>query len=180
MNSSVDAAPRSYDRTQIVLHWLLAVMIFGLYAVGLAVDLFDKPVRPFIINLHAVFGLAVLALVALRLVWRMTHKTPPYPANMGPLFRKAAAAGHGLLYLLMVFIPLLGLGAFFRRGKPLDFGLLQIPSPLEADRDIAHQITEIHGLLANILIALVVGHVLVALYHQFVLRDDLLGRMRLR
>jgi superoxide oxidase len=180
MNFAVDTPPRSYDRTQIVLHWLIAVMIFGLYAVGLTVDLFDKPVRPFIINLHAVFGLAVLALVVLRVVWRTTHKKPPYPANMGPLFRKAAAAGHGLLYLLMIFIPLLGLGAFFRRGKPLDFGLLQIPSPLEADRDIAHQITEIHGLLANILIALVVVHVLVALYHQFVLRDDLLARMRLR
>lgn len=180
MNPSVDASPRSYDRTQIVLHWLIAAMIFGLYAVGLTVDLFDKPVRPFIINLHAVFGLALLALVALRLVWRTTHKTPPYPADMRPLFRKAAAAGHGLLYLLMVFIPLLGLGAFFRRGKPLDLGFLQIPSPLEADRDVAHQITEIHGLLANILIALVVGHVLAALYHQFVLRDGLLARIRLR
>ncbi len=180
MNSSADAAPRTYDRTQIVLHWLIAVMIFGLYAVGETVDLFDKPVRPFIINLHAVFGLALLALVVVRLVWRMTHKSPPYPANMGPWLRKAAAAGHGLLYLLMIFIPLLGLGAFFRRGKTLDFGLLQIPSPLEANRDIAHQITEIHGLLANILIALIVGHLLVALYHQFVLRDDLLARMRPR
>ncbi len=180
MRAYADPLPQSYDRTQIILHWLIAALIFGLYAVGQTVDLFDKPVRPFIVNLHAVFGLALLALVIVRLVWRATHRTPPHPASMGPLFRKAAAAGHGLLYLLMVFIPLLGLGAFFRRGKPLDFGLLQIPSPLEADRDIAHQITEIHGLLANILIALVVGHILVALYHQFVLRDDLLARMRLR
>jgi cytochrome b561 len=180
MKDYVDLAPQSYDRTQIVLHWLIALLIFGLYAVGLSVDLFDKPVRPFIINLHAVFGLTLLLLVAVRIFWRVTHNSPPLPASMGPLFQKAAAAGHGLLYLLTVAIPLLGIPAFLFRGRPLDLGLFQIPAPVAANSDLAHQVTEIHGLLANILIALVVGHVLVALYHQFVLRDNLLARMRLR
>ncbi|WP_294534587.1 cytochrome b [uncultured Rhodoblastus sp.] len=180
MQDSVDLAPQTYDRTQIVLHWAIALLIFGLYAVGLSIDLFDKPVRPFIINLHAVFGLTLLLLVVVRIFWRLTHKSPPLPANMSPLFQKAAAAGHGLLYLLTVAIPLLGVPAFLYRGRPLDLGLIQIPAPFEANRDLAHQVTEIHGLLANILIALVVGHVLVALYHQFVLRDDLLTRMRPR
>ncbi len=178
--NTTDAAPQSYDRTQIFLHWIIALLIFGLYAVGLSVDLFDKPVRPFIINLHAVFGLVLLLLVIVRIIWRVGHKSPPLPASMGPLFQKAAAAGHGLLYLLTAVIPLVGLGAFVLRGRPLDLGLFQIPSAVQANRDQAHQVTEIHGLLANILIALVVGHVLVALYHQFVLRDGLLARIRPR
>jgi cytochrome b561 len=180
MKDSVEAAPQTYDRTQIALHWIIALLIFGLYAVGLSVDLFDKPVRPFIINLHAVFGLTLLALVLVRIFWRVTHPSPPLPASMGPLFQKAAAAGHGLLYLLMLAIPLLGIPAFLLRGRPLDLGLFHIPAPFEANRDLAHQVTEIHGLLANILIALVVGHALVALYHQFVLRDGLLARIRPR
>jgi cytochrome b561 len=172
--------PQSYDRTQIVLHWLIALLIFGLYVVGLSVDLFDKPVRPFIINLHAVFGLALLLLVIVRIVWRTGHESPPWPATMGPLFQKAAAAGHGLLYLLMVAIPLFGLGAFVLRGRPLDLGLIKVQPWIEPNRDLAHQVTQIHGLLANILIALVVGHVLVALYHQFVLRDGLMARIKPR
>jgi cytochrome b561 len=177
----MENAPQSYDRMQIFLHWLIALLIFGLYVVGLSVDQFDKPDRPFIINLHAVFGLALLLLVVVRIVWRVTQKSPPLPASMGPLFQKAAAVGHGLLYLLMAAIPLVGLGAFVLRGRPLDFGLFQIsPMGVEPNRDLAHQVTEIHGLLANILIALVVGHVLVALYHQFVLRDDLLARIKPR
>jgi cytochrome b561 len=178
MKQDVSTKAQSYGRTQIVLHWLIALMIFGLYAVGLSVDLFDKPVRPFVINLHAAFGVTLFALVVLRIAWRATHEKPPYPPDMGPLFRKAAAAGHGLLYLLMAIVPALGMRAFFLRGRPLDFGVLQIPSPFEANRDLAHQAAEFHGLMAHVLIALAVGHILAALYHQFVLRDNLLARMR--
>ena len=179
-SAAAAAAPQSYHRTQIILHWLIAVMVFGLYAVGLSVDLFDKPVRPFIINLHASFGLTLLVLVVVRIAWRATHKSPPLPAGMGPLFQKAAAAGHGLLYLLMILIPIIGLRAFFLRGKPLDLGVLQIPSPFEANHDLAEQTADFHGLMAHLLIALVAGHIIVALYHRFVLRDDLLARMRPR
>jgi cytochrome b561 len=96
------------------------------------------------------------------------------------LFQKAAAAGHGLLYLLTVAIPLVGLGAFALRGRPLDLGLFQIASPLEANRDLAEQVAGFHGALATILIVVVIGHALVALYHQFVLRDGLLERIRPR
>jgi cytochrome b561 len=180
MTEAFKTLPQSYDRTQIALHWIIAVLVLGLYAVGLSVDLFDKPVRPFIINLHAIFGLTLLLLTLVRIFWRRTHESPPLPDSMGPLFQKAAAAGHGLLYLLTVAIPLVGLGAFALRGRPLDLGLFQIASPLEANRDLAEQVAGFHGALATILIVVVIGHALVALYHQFVLRDGLLERIRPR
>lgn len=173
-----EAAPQRYDRVQIILHWLIALLIFGLYALGLSVDLFDKPTRPLVVNVHEVFGLALLSLVILRIVWRLTHPKPPYPASMGPLFRKAAAAGHGVLYLLTALVPLIGVRAFLFRGRPLDLGVAQIPTPFAANRDIVHQTVEVHGLMAHVLIAAAVGHILVALYHQFVLRDDILSRVR--
>ncbi len=171
---------RKFSPPVILLHWLMALMIFSLYAVGLSVDSFAKPTRPMIINAHAVVGLAVLILLVLRIVARKATATPDYPGGMGPMFRLAAAAGHGLLYLLMIAVPLVGVATFLRAGRTLDLGLLQIPSPFAANRDLAHQLQEIHAVLAHLLIATVVGHALVALYHQFILGDGIMERMRPR
>ncbi|HUO53236.1 MAG TPA: cytochrome b [Rhodoblastus sp.] len=167
-----------YATPVIVLHWLMALLILSLYAVGLSIDSFDKPLRPPIVNLHAIFGLTVLALLVLRVAARSTSVAPPFPPSMGSLFQRAAVAGHGLLYLLMAAVPLVGVPTFLFRGRPLDFGLFQIPSPLEANRDLAHQFGEVHELLAHLLIATVAAHVLIALYHQFILRDGILARIK--
>lgn len=171
---------KKFAPSVILLHWLMALMIFGLYAVGLSVNSFAKPVRPMVVNIHAVVGLALLVLLALRIVARKATPTPDYPGSMGPIFRVAAAAGHGLLYLLMLVVPLVGLATFLRAGRTLDLGLMQIPSPFAANRDLAHQLQEIHQLLAHLLIATVVGHALIALYHQFILGDGILERIKLR
>lgn len=175
---SQSAGKKSYETPLIALHWVMALMIFGLYAVGLSIDLFDKPLRPPIINAHAVVGLLLLILVLPRILWRVTHAKPAYPASMSRMFQRAAAAGHGVLYLLMIAVPVVGVPTFLWRGNPLDFGLLQISSPFAANRDVAHQFGEIHELLAHVLIALVAAHVLIALYHQFVVRDNILARMK--
>jgi superoxide oxidase len=175
---SANAEKTHYDKPLIALHWLMALLIVGLYAVGLSVDSFDKPLRPPIVNVHAIFGLLVLTLVLPRLLLRLTRAAPPYPASMGPLFQRAAGAGHALLYLLMVAVPVIGIPTLLWRGRGLDFGLFQIPSPFEANREVAHQFGEIHEFLAHALIVVAAGHVLIALYHQFVLRDGLLSRMK--
>lgn len=173
------AAPR-YDSVAIALHWLIALLVVGLFLVGLSVDYFPKPVRPVVINLHAVFGTFVLVLAALRIFWRVTHKAPPPPANMGPLFRKAAAAGHGLLYIATLATPIIGLVGFFLHGTALNYGVFQIPSPLAANHDLHEAVLEYHQYWAYSLVGLATAHALVALYHQLVLRDDLLTRMRPR
>jgi len=167
-----------YETPLILLHWLMALLIVGLYVVGLSVDTFDKPLRPTVVNLHAIFGLLLLTLVVPRVWWRFTHAKPAYPDGMGPLFRRAAAAGHGMLYLLMIATPLVGIPTFLWRGQPLDFGLFRIPSPFEGNRDVAHQFGEVHELAAHLLIAFAAGHVLIALYHQFILRDGIIARMK--
>jgi len=167
--------PQSYDRTLIVLHWTMALLIIGLYALGLSIDLFTA--RPFAVNLHAAIGVLALVLLVARIGWRLTHPKPPYPVGMRPHFAAAAAVGHGLAYLLMAMVPIVGLSAFFLRGRALDFGVFQIPTPFVADRDLAHETADIHSYLAHALIALVVGHILVTLYHQFIRRDNLLARM---
>jgi cytochrome b561 len=175
---SQSVAKTSYERPLILLHWLMALMVFGLYAVGLSIDTCPKSDRPAIVNVHAIVGLALLTLVIPRLLWRLTHATPAYRAGMSPLLRQAAAAGHALLYLLMIAAPAIGVPTFLWRGVPLNFGLFQIASPFEADRDAAHWFAALHELFAHVLIALVAVHALAALYHQFVLRDGVLNRMK--
>ena len=175
-----ETAATKYAPPLIALHWLMALLIFALYASGLSVDSFPKPDRPFIVNLHALGGILMIILLILRVILKVRLGAPDYPSNMGPLFQKAAKAGHGLIYLLMIATPLIGVPAFLFRGQSLNFGLFDIPSPLAANKDLAHSAHGWHELAAHVLIALVVGHALVALYHQFALRDNLLARMKFR
>ncbi len=174
----MNPSPAKYARPVILLHWIMALLIIGLYAIGLSVDSFDKPLRPTIVNFHALFGLLLLLLLGLRVIARRSNASPVFPTSMGPLFQRAATVGHGVLYLLMAATPLAGIPTFLFRGRALNFGLFAIPSPFEANRDLAHQFGEIHELLAHLLIATVVAHVLVALYHQLVLRDGILQRIK--
>jgi cytochrome b561 len=180
MSVAAATATPKYDPFTIALHWLIALMVAALVVIALSVDYFPKPVRPTVVDIHGVIGATLLALVVLRILWRLTHKKPEFPETMGPLFRKAAAAGHGLLYLLMLITPIIGLVVFFLHGKALDFGLFRIPSPVAANRDLAHKIMDFHELGAYSLVALAVAHAAVAVYHQVVLRDNLLARMRPR
>lgn len=173
-------APNRYTNPQIGLHGLMALLIFGLYAFGLSLESFDKSIRPPLVNLHALGGLLVIALAVARIALRIKNPPPPFPASMGPQFAKAAHWGHVALYFMMLAVPLHGLVARWLHGRGLNFFLFEIPSPFAADKELGHTMGEAHELTAHILMILVAGHVLFALYHQFVLRDDLFSRINPR
>jgi cytochrome b561 len=92
--------------------------------------------------------------------------------------RLASHAGHVALYVLMIAIPLIGIPTLLYRGRGLDFGLFQIPSPFSRTPEIFRPLTQVHEIASYLLIALAVGHALAAIYHQYVLRDGTLTRMR--
>ena len=124
--------------------------------------------------LVAVAAVVVLALA--RLGWRAGHAVPPL-ANSTPLATLALKLGHGALYLLMFLVPIIGFAPLFARGRGINFGLFQIASPIERTKDWIKPTTEIHEIAAWALIALAVGHVAAAIYHQAVLKDGVLLRM---
>ena len=168
---------RHFDAMAIALHWSIAALIVIAFAIGLTVDDFPEGWKGAVINAHALIGLAVLALTALRLYWRLSHKPPPLPPEVGPLFRRMAALAHAGLYLLMAAVPLIGIPILLYRGRGLDFGLFQIASPFERTRAIFGPWTDIHELAAYALIGLAAGHALAALYHHFIRRDAVLLQM---
>jgi cytochrome b561 len=165
-----------YDRVARGLHWLIAVLIIAAFSLGLLVDTFPSGWEDGIVNAHKLIGICILCLVVLRLAWRAGHKPPP-SEPLGWRLERAASTGHILLYCLMMAVPLVGLAFAAWSGQGIDFGLFSL-APLMAENEaVADQIGEIHELAAYMLIGLASLHALVALWHHFVRKDDILQRM---
>jgi cytochrome b561 len=128
-------------------------------------------------NWHKWAGITILALSALRLAWRLTHRPPP-DAPMPAWQQRATHWTHRLLYAAFFAVPLAGWAYSSAAGFPVVvFGVLPLPDFVSPDRALAETLKALHGLLAWTLAALVLLHVGAALKHQFVDRDRLLRRM---
>ncbi|MFN3295301.1 cytochrome b [Caldimonas sp.] len=177
------AAPDRYTATAITLHWLLALGLLGMLALGLYMTgLPMSPSRLKLYNWHKWAGIVILTLSALRLLWRLTHRPPALPQQVlrhMPAWQRVAHHGtHLALYLLFFAVPLMGWAYSSAAGFPVVlFGVLPLPDFVPADRALAETLKPWHGALAYTLAALIVLHVLGALKHQLIDRDGLLSRM---
>lgn len=169
-----------YTITAIVFHWLIAVLIVGAFIMGLVMTDIPgiTPTKLKYYSWHKWAGVTVLALAALRLLWRLSHRAPPYAASM-PAWQKGAAHGlHGMLYLLMFAVPLSGYLYTLSAGIPVVyFGLFELPVIMAADPELKPLLKGVHYWL-NMGLAGAVGlHLAAALKHQFIDRDGVLKRM---
>lgn len=177
------AASDRYTTTAITLHWLLALGLLGMLALGLYMTgLPMSPSRLKLYNWHKWAGIVILALSALRLLWRLTHRPPALPQQVlrhMPAWQRVAHHGtHLALYLLFFAVPLMGWAYSSAAGFPVVlFGVLPLPDFVPADRALAEMLKPWHGALAYTLAGLIVLHVLGALKHQLIDRDGLLSRM---
>jgi len=168
-----------YTRTAIALHWLMALLLSGLFTVG--VYMHDLPLSPQklkIYSWHKWAGVSLFLLVLVRLAWRIGHRPPALPEIL-PGWQKVAAHGlHFLLYLLMISIPLSGWLMSSAKGfQTVWFGVLPLPDLIGKDRELGKILEEVHSILNFGLLTLVVAHAAAALKHHFVEKDDVLSRM---
>lgn len=168
-----------YSTPAIMLHWLMALLIFAGFPLGLyMVDLPLSPDKLKLYSYHKWIGVTLLMLVAIRLSWRLTHTSPPLPASVAAWQRRASAIVHGLLYLLMVAIPLSGWLMSSAKGfQTVWFGVLPLPDLVGKDKALGDLLAEVHTILNFTLLGLVVLHVGAALQHHFIERQPFLQRM---
>jgi len=170
--------PERYTRSAIALHWLLALMIGAAFALGAYLaDLPPSPARGGLLRVHQSAGISILALSAVRLLWRLRHR-PPADVPMPAWQRRAARAAHAAMYLLFFAVPLAGWARSSAAGLPIVwFAVLPLPDLVPADRALADALKPVHATLAFTLGAIVLVHVAAALKHQLVDDDGLLRRM---
>jgi cytochrome b561 len=174
----MNTTAQRYSPIAMLLHWVLALAIIGSFSMGVYMsDLPFSPQRLKLYNWHKWAGVTILALSALRLLWRLTHK-PPADIPMPGWQRSAAHGTHMLLYVLFFAVPLVGWAYSSAAGFPIVwFGVLPLPSFVPVDKELAEAIKPWHGYLAFAMAALVLMHVAAALKHQLIDRDGLLSRM---
>jgi cytochrome b561 len=175
--SNLPAVKWRYSRTAVVLHWLLAVLITLTTVIGWRMMLTEHQLgSERLFDLHKSIGLIIAAFVIARVVWRLSHRPEPPPG--GPSWStRLAAITHVLLYLLMVLLPITGyLGASYSKAGVRWFGLAT-PHWARPDHDLAEQYFTVHGVLLWSLVALLALHVLGALRHLLLDKDQVFQRM---
>jgi cytochrome b561 len=166
------------------LHWLTVILVIVAWTLGTFGDDLPKgAARDTGLFVHISAGLVILIALIMRLAWRVVEPPPPVESNefgrwLGAFADPAARLAHYTLYALLIAVPIAGIVAQFARGNALPlFGIAEIASPWLRDRAFAHSVTEIHEILANALVIVVIFHAAAALVHHFVFRDNTLIRM---
>lgn len=199
----MNQASTRYTKTAVILHWLIALGIFAMFALGwymselpkeapkqMAYDLFDWGVytwqlsedaspRTFYFNLHKSIGVTLLGLIIIRVLWRITHRPPALLSSYKAWERKLATGTHHLLYLLMIAMPLSGLimavsSKYGVKWFGMDFigGLDNTP--------LREAFKEVHEIIGAIILLVLILHILGALKHKFIDKDDTMKRMSLK
>ncbi|WP_095155868.1 cytochrome b [Pseudomonas sp. Irchel 3E13] len=169
-----------YGLISIVLHWGVALAVFGLFGLGLwmvGLDYYSswRHTAP---ELHKSIGLTVLALMLLRVLWRFVSPPPPAPATHDAFTRFAAKAGHMLLYVGLFGVLIAGYLISTAEGAGIPvFGLFEVPALVSGLPDQADIAGAIHFYLAWGLVIFAGLHGLAALKHHFIDRDATLVRM---
>ncbi|HEY0063784.1 MAG TPA: cytochrome b [Telluria sp.] len=169
-----------YTNTAILFHWLIALLIIGAFTMGVIMTDIPgiTPTKLKYYSWHKWAGVSILALAALRLLWRLTHRAPAYPDAMPGWQKSAANLLHGTLYLLMFAVPLSGYFYTLSAGIPVVwFGLIELPVVMGPDPALKPILKGVHYWLNMAMLGAVAAHVLAALKHHFIDRDGVLKRM---
>ena len=168
-----------YGGLSIALHWLMLVLMIGVYACIELKGNFPKgsETRELLKQWHFMLGLSVFALIWLRLLARLIEPTPKIVPAIPAWQAIPAKLMHLALYGLMIGAPLAGWLILSAAGKPIPFFGLQLPPLIDQNPELAGQIKELHELAGTTGYWLIGLHAVAALFHHYVSRDNTLTRM---
>lgn len=170
---------QSYGITAIALHWSSALLVIFMLGLGIYMtDLPDGDPKWGWYGLHKSIGLLIFMLLILRVIWKRLNTTPPLPNNLKRYEVILAHASHGLLYLLLLLIPITGYIDSSAGGYHINFfELFDIPTLVEKNKALMEFAAETHEFLAFFMMGLIVLHIGAALKHHIILKDDVLKRI---
>lgn len=162
------------------LHWTIVVLIITQVVLALIAE--DLPLgmkKLAMLARHKSVGITILGLAIIRLGWRWSQKaSPPLPSTLKPYERALAHFTHFGLYVILFAMPVSGWLMSSARGFPVSwFNLIQLPDLVGTNKTLYDAMVTTHGALAWALVVIVTLHMLGALKHHFVLKDDVLRRM---
>lgn len=167
---------QSYSGVAKAFHWAIVILVLLMLYGGFTSDDLPKAERLGFFQTHAGLGITVLILMLGRILWRRAHPAPALPEGTPRWQQIASMATHHGLYLLVLLQPIFGLLTVTTSKINLKaFGILGLQiAPNETIHDIGETL---HSANAWVITALIVLHVAAALYHHFILRDNVLKRM---
>lgn len=178
--STSDKAAR-YTRGAIILHWLIALLIIGNFIGAWIAEDLPRDERMVIMGYHKATGIVILLLTLVRIGWRLANRPPALVDTLKTWEAALARVTHLLFYVLMLAVPLAGLGlhSAYSQGKPVSlFGLIDFPAlPVGTDKPTIGLFHDLHEVTATAMLVLFGLHVAAALKHQFLDRDGTLARM---
>lgn len=169
-----------YSTAMVLIHWLMLALMVAVFASINLRELYPKgtDMRNLMKTIHFMLGLLVLVMVALRVVAKLSSPQPPAASDVA-WAQWAAKIGHLALYGFMVVMPLLGWATLSAAGKPVPFFGLELPALLATNKELAHNLQEVHETIGELGYWLIGLHAAAALLHHFVFKDGLMKRMSL-
>jgi cytochrome b561 len=169
---------RNYDNVAVALHWTTALLVVIQFLLAITWDSFPRDTRENLQSIHVSLGVLLTAVVVARIIWRLMpvhHR----PAIVGGWVKVASKSVHYLLYVLLVAQASLGFAWRWAQGHAAGFfGLFAIPGPYgQLARPTRHTLAEFHEYIGWAIVIIAFAHALAALYHHYVLKDRVLGRM---
>ncbi|MCV7199125.1 cytochrome b [Mycobacterium angelicum] len=160
-----------------ILHWLMAPMVVAQLFIGVT-TVASLSYYPLLLAIHRPLGILILVFALARLVNRLIHRLPPFPATMGPAERRIASWSEYLLYALLLVQPLIGWAMLSAARFPITVaGPLRLPRIAPYNLDVYAALRFCHSVFGYLLFLTFTAHLCAVLFHTLVLRDRLLDRM---
>ncbi len=170
-----------YGLSARIYHWISAVIVLGMLPVGEYLGHFnppDGPVTDTLYMLHESFGVLLWLVVLARFVTRQVNGTPPMPDSAGFVVDIVSKLNHLGMYLLLLVQPVTGFLANSAGGYDVTwFNLIKLPALIAKDDKLSDSLVMLHKYGGLALIVLVCTHLFGAMYHGFIRRDGVVGRM---
>ncbi|AXS41325.1 cytochrome b [Breoghania sp. L-A4] len=166
-----------YGWISIALHWLVAVLVIALFLIGEQFEDLGREAGASLRALHVSIGMIAVVTVLARIAWRFTQGNPKKAEDPRLILLLSILVQWGLILATLALV-ITGPLSIWTTGQPIDvFGMVQLASPLERNRELHEAMEEIHEVASSVLLPLVALHVLGALKHAVLDRDGIFMRM---